>query len=108
MAVFTGTVYRQENIRSLSTSELEYIIANETDAAGDTPPHFNVALATAELARRGVSGAGYVYDLAPGAYPPGFSGFGDSGFSGFTGQSVSGFTGASGESGFSGYSGYGP
>lgn len=102
MAVFTGAVHTFESIRSLTVDELNYIVANETDSSSDTPPHQNVALATAELARRGFSGAGYAYNLAPGAYPQGFSGWASSGFSGYN---TSGF---SGKSGFSGYSGYTP
>jgi hypothetical protein len=124
MAVFTGTVHKQESIRSLTVAELEYIIDNETDSSADTPPHQNVVLATAELARRGLSGAGYAYALSPDAYPAGFSGIsgfagdaksgftgatGDSGVSGYDGVSgYSGYDGATGDSGFSGYSGYGP
>jgi hypothetical protein len=104
MAVYTGPVYTELSIRTFTVTELQAIVALANDSGTDTPPHFNVALATAELARRGFTGGGFPY-VAPLRGTSGYSGV--SGYSGISGaDGASGYSGAAGTSGYSGFSGY--
>jgi hypothetical protein len=126
MAIYRGPIYTELSIRNFTVSELEAIVALANDSGTDTnekgtvTPHWNVLLATAELARRGFTGGGYPY-VAPLRGISGYSGIsgtdaatsgysgadGASGYSGISGvDGTSGYSGADGDSGYSGISGY--